>query len=43
MVDEVGENPKQVKSEEREDDEDYPYTSNQSNAKEEEMNGAPEE
>ena len=43
MVDEAGKNPKQVKNEEWEEDEDYPSTSNQTNAKEEETNEAPKE
>ena len=43
MVDEAGENPKQVNTEEWEEYEDYPSTSNQANAKEEETNEAPEE
>ena len=38
VVDEAGENPKQVKTEEWEEDENYPSTSNQTNAEEEETN-----
>jgi len=43
VVDEAGENPKQVKTKEWEEDEDYPSTSNQTNAEEEETNEALEE
>ena len=42
VVDEAGQNPKQVKTEDYEEDEDYPSTSNQTNS-EEETNEAPEE
>ena len=42
MVDEAGKNPKQVKTEDYEEDEDYPSTSNQTNS-EEETNEATEE
>ena len=42
MVDEACKNPKQVKTEGCEEDEDYPPTSNQTNSKEE-TNEAPEE
>ena len=42
VVDEVGKNPKQVKTGDYEEDEDYPSTSNQTNS-EEEINEAPEE
>ena len=43
MVDEAGKNPKQVKTEDCGEDEDYPSTSNQSNFEEEETNEAPKE
>ena len=39
---EAGKNPKQVKTEDYEEDEDYPSTSNQTNSKEE-TNEAPKE
>ena len=42
VVDEAGKNPKQVKTEDYEEDEDYPSTSNQTNS-EEETNEVPKE
>ena len=43
VVDEVGKNPKQVRTKEWEEDEENPSTSNQTNVEEEETNEAPEE